>query len=1768
MTDSTPGRHKLTDIGGPFTEVPTLDPHPTAQGRWQPTRAGAVNSWLWAKEEFAYLGGNLALVGQNGSGKSLTSALLCPTFIDGNVTAKGLSAAADAGGTLTNIHTLGRPGPPKSGTWWQEYGRTDPDSPDPSTRWLTAGLWLHSGGGQRTSLERAWFLVPARVHAQLILERDGMPVTIADLAAQLAAHDGLLFTSSTRLEQQCRDHASVLRKEEDYAEAVREQLYQPLDRAQTDALATVLRALRSVQAGDKISPRVMEETLTSALPALETRRIQSLADALSKAEQLRGHLQSAHTEHDILSGIRNAYRRYVAAVATTTATAYTTLHTLHADAHTAHRKALREQIQVHEQHDETGTALHEAEAATERTDETVRRIRKRLDGHPGSNLTDLGDHAQEADKRAARSLVHADDARADHQQHQTRHNADRHDAELAMSAWTSTTSRLGTLARDLRAEAFHEPLAAALTEPLHGDSDAVKAAREPAMIWARTQADAAETVQTALSRLAREQENHLEAQDVYEAERQQAAETADHFHDATEVLQQAENTARESLTRYSQQLKRLPQPPQELCNAIPLDPAAIRGWADDQTSRSLASFDIRAREERAAHRNHTARQALARTTDAREVADEATRQARRTADTLTRKAATLTNPPDALHALADASRTTGTPANTAIRDAGHGERESHLLDSLEETAHKDLTERRLLLQQAARHLSVATHAQDQAINAHTRAQHTQTVAHTARETARTKRSTADQHAHTWAQHIHTWAQNLKVLDPGHLRLPSFTDTTLDLSAARYLAQDTAAAHRRAVESLTGRLAEADLRLKADHTHLDDVDAEIRQAHTASTPPASAHWRSSRQVRPGAALWQVVEFAPHITSHEAGALEGALLAAGLLDAWVSPTGELACGDTTLLPTAESHGPTLADVLKPDAHTPVAKALVHRLLAGIPLLKPGEKPLPGQTAVCLDGTAYLGPLSAVSPTAWDARYIGSAARERARLQRLAELNEQRQHAAAALTTSQALVDHLNGDLATADQEQASPDPAPWRLAEEEAATRAFEAEIKTTAAEEAGRIADTAEEHRQATTCTARKACDNAGITMNQQAAEATQNLCTELTGHIAAAGAAARTARAATRTLQEASEHADETRTQAAQAEHELTTARQAAAEAKQDRKNLPRELDLVPPAQEAAAKAHQRAQESAYQAGNAEEALSRQTSQLSAARADLHTQARNAPVELPVTAEALTGYRNSLKNFTAALGEWTSTALRAHFAARTAASSLHHVNTAEQNMERLVLRSTEDQRAARHAHHRFDEESRQHGRPYQELSAELETRLGEQRDARAHLGRARKAHEEARIDNIRKQEATRACETRLATAAEDQRAGLTRLQALFDHGLVAELADSETLHRPEQPGEALSIATALVEQHGIDSSLNDDQPAAAEDEARAHLDGRIRLEVSRLLQINRHVAAEDIPGTTWRRITVTQLGHTGEAGTTRNLTQSLGEILADLTRTITRLENDFSEQVQNEVKGVVFSELRRDINLRIDMATRIVEDITKTLDGVRTGVANVGIRLSWKPRKDPIAHEALQLVQAVDLTGNFDRMYDFFVEQLKNEEGTHPTWAKRVESVFNYRNWFAWEIALTHKDFREDPDSDTEAFRTLSTRSNPLATLSGGEKRLVTMLPLLAAAHAFYSTQGYAGPRMIFIDELDAALDSKNLRKLLELLRTWQFDSVVTLPSMRPLLVAETPAIAIHRIHKTDTARYSIPSIWAGTGTTRTVRIQAKVPDPRSHQTPQNETSI
>lgn len=116
------------------------------------------------------------------------------------------------------------------------------------------------------------------------------------------------------------------------------------------------------------------------------------------------------------------------------------------------------------------------------------------------------------------------------------------------------------------------------------------------------------------------------------------------------------------------------------------------------------------------------------------------------------------------------------------------------------------------------------------------------------------------------------------------------------------------------------------------------------------------------------------------------------AAGVLDAWVRPTGAVAGHDVFAVPDAVPPvpGQSLSGVLVPELDAPVPADVVERLLAG-GVAYGDRAPAGHPAAVGADGSWRLGNLSG----SWQkphAAHIGAVARERPRERRMRELRAQ--------------------------------------------------------------------------------------------------------------------------------------------------------------------------------------------------------------------------------------------------------------------------------------------------------------------------------------------------------------------------------------------------------------------------------------------------------------------------------------------------------------------------------------------------------------------------------------------------------------------------------------------------------------------------------------------------------------------------------------------------------------------------------------------------------
>jgi uncharacterized protein (TIGR02680 family) len=217
-----------------------------------------------------------------------------------------------------------------------------------------------------------------------------------------------------------------------------------------------------------------------------------------------------------------------------------------------------------------------------------------------------------------------------------------------------------------------------------------------------------------------------------------------------------------------------------------------------------------------------------------------------------------------------------------------------------------------------------------------------------------------------------------------------------------------AAHTAALATFGRRQSALEL-LAADLAKkLADLDATITRLEHGETPPPPppVTRRADRTARPGAPLWRLCDFRPEIPDATRAALEAALHASGLLDAWILPDGRILSDtdDTFLLAPAtdsEIHPtvPHLGTVLNValDPADPATNTLSTDTVARV-LTQIGYGPDTGPHWIAADGRWRLGPLTgrAGKPAA---EYLGESTRAASRRRQLVELRAQHATALAA-------------------------------------------------------------------------------------------------------------------------------------------------------------------------------------------------------------------------------------------------------------------------------------------------------------------------------------------------------------------------------------------------------------------------------------------------------------------------------------------------------------------------------------------------------------------------------------------------------------------------------------------------------------------------------------------------------------------------------------------------------------------------------------------------
>ncbi|MEU6032995.1 SbcC/MukB-like Walker B domain-containing protein [Streptomyces tauricus] len=1651
----------LTEADRPFVAVPT------AEGRWQPTRAGIVNSWAWASEQLYFSGGWLALVGPNGSGKSLTASMLITVLLDADTSQTALSVSGKAAGTLTSRHTDFNDREDRTGLWWLEYGLHDPA--DGTTRYLTTGLWLRATAGH---LHRAFFLAPGRVGSDLVLEQDREPVALDALAGQLAACQGEMFTDSKTL----RGSLTKLtpQDERSYRRNVRTRLFAPLNEVQFEALLAVLRSLRSVRTAEAISPARMRQVLTDALPALDTDNLTQIAEAMERISELEHKLERTRQEAKLLEGTDRSYRRYLSTVAQVEAAALIAANTEFDDQARNFKRAT-------DQLDAAQRASRDAAQEHARAQSDISRARGQLSAdeallsdHAGAELPhheerarDLAAQAEAAAQRARTASTDADETR--------RKAADsRNDAQAAQTQLTRISGDLRTTANALGAQAACEHLmtaSAALATAGEGADTTLDTAwlcSHP-LAWAEDHQRQIQAVDRALHNY-----QHMQANQSTAADEQRAAEDAEDTR--REAARQATGDRRRAEEELSARLH------DWQAGAPLLGPLPPRLAAPGET------------EERTDTSRLTAWRASAAAA-ARSRIDLPGHQQKATADAaLAQAAARIADQARIDHAAAQETADEAGAAHEAALDHAHAETEAD------------------------------EHRRTQAHRLHQQTRHEAQAALEAAEHARTEAdATALQAARDWLSQVHTWHGNLTHLSADHLPLPHPTAPAADLHALQPADLTLAAmrAHTQAAPRLQRQAEHAARQVQAATESVSALTEELHQAQQAAPVPDSPAWRA-RTGRDGVPLWALVDFAPHLSADDAHRLEGALLVAGLLDALVTPDGRVCDGDLTLTPTAPAQGRNLADLLVVEDTPAVDAARVREILAAVPLDTPGSDPASGWLA--------HGVLTASAPAGYQAAFIGRTTRERARQQRVQRLEGELAAAHRALKDAEGHLARCRQDITEAVAERDSLPPAACvdnarrQAADRHAAAEALKHSTATALAE-ADRALERILAELEAAAAARNAAVSTAALTHEHarhsaaRAAEAAQ-AAAETAADQAAAAQASENARARAATAQHA-----------ADAEHEAFPC--AAIEA----------VEAAHTAEDTAEQDLNRARAETLKATGRHEQASQAVSE--ALRALNRAAALPAGDMLRTEPDHLDARRNTAAQLVGHIQAWAP-------AAQRVADLLKRADSDRQEAAERHTRHTQAEREAAQCQRRAEEEAATvaemralHGAKYEELQARRDTTAGKLRQAEDRAEQCRGRQQDA-DQQASAAQATLGMLVPQREAAEKHRdACMARLGRLADERLAAVPDDLPTT----DSGQPANLTTGLAWARRLlaDAPGGTDRRTALvrqRDRDLALLETAARKASTGLAGFDRQVTLLSIEDTPWRRAVV------ADPAAVRG--QDVPAAVEDLKATAAQLEDDLRADIKQVLKTSLFTRLQRDIQLRRQAAVELVTQIHDTLKDVRTGVAHVGVQVEWDVRDDPEAQRMVDLIGKPPSDDTFEEMYDA-LRQRMNEKAGEP-WAERVAHTFDYRSWYDWTISVTHASFEA---AGKEKFREITARSNPLEALSTGERRLATMLPLLAAAWSMYSATGYAGPRLLSVDEIDAAFDERNLRQVLALLRSWDFDVLATAPFMTPLIKRETQRAMVHEVVTAGRRRITVPWLWHGHGEPQPLTLDVTTAQPQ-----------
>jgi uncharacterized protein (TIGR02680 family) len=270
--------------------------------------------------------------------------------------------------------------------------------------------------------------------------------------------------------------------------------------------------------------------------------------------------------------------------------------------------------------------------------------------------------------------------------------------------------------------------------------------------------------------------------------------------------------------------------------------------------------------------------------------------------------------------------------------------------------------------------------------------------------------------------------------------------------------------------------------------------------------------------------------------------------------------------------------------------------------------------------------------------------------------------------------------------------------------------------------------------------------------------------------------------------------------------------------------------------------------------------------------------------------------------------------------------------------------------------------------------------------------------------------------------------------------------------------------------------------------------------------------------------------------------------VSHLDERIERMDRDINEKDRDLYERILVNTLGDTIRRKITYVQHWEKEMNKFMEHENL----IKFRLSWKPKKKENEDQldTVKLVEALkrdsqwidvdEISSHFRSKIKIARRRYERQENKEYNLKEIMREELDYRKWFEFEIYFTKKH-----DKERKLTR------NTYGELSGGQRVLAMITPVLAALYAKYSEASPDCPRIFTLDEAFSRVDDDNINIMFAYIKKLKFNYILNSQSLWGCY-ASVPSLNIYELSRPENRPHVLIDsyYWNGTKKVRTEELE------------------